>query len=468
MEREEQKDISGNTGLYFISSKRRDGIRNCKLDIALEYFKNKPICEVDTETTGYFNHNSRILTLQLGDKNFQFVIDFQELSQKDKKRISDEILNNKNIVKIFHNAKFDIKFLWFEGLEVCCVYDTLLAECLLNAGRETPDGFLTLASLAERYCDVKLNKEIRGQIHREGLSTRVIQYAGDDVKYLSIIREAQMKKLQELRMANNNCQDIYTVLGLENNAVLAFAMIEYYGMKLDTEKWSKVTELILEKEAEILHQLDQEVFNDPRLKKYCTIYQDLFTAPEMRTTVNWASPQQKLEVLNQIGKFESTKQQELEKVKRNYPLVNLLIQYNKISKLLNSFAIPLPKEINKYTGRIHTDFWQILNTGRVSSSNPNLQQIPARTEIGGKMRECFVTEDGYKIVGGDFSGCELRIIAEFSEDPVWLDAFKNGEDLHSKLCSLTFGIPTEDVKKPSHFKPDLKYRDIQKTINFGL
>jgi DNA polymerase-1 len=84
------------------------------------------------------------------------------------------------------------------------------------------------------------------------------------------------------------------------------------------------------------------------------------------------------------------------------------------------------------------------------------------------MRECFVPEKRYKIVGGDYSGCELRIIAEFSKDPVWVNAFKEGKDLHSELCAMTFNIDINDVKTPTPFKPDIKYRDVQKTLNFGL
>lgn len=344
----------------------------------------------------------------------------------------------------------------------------MLAEIILNAGRDVEDGFYSLGKTCKRYCNVELDKSIRGIIHREGLSTRVILYAAEDVEHLSKIKDIQLQQLIELKLAKEDTQDIYTVLGLENNAVLAFAEIEYNGLKLDRVKWQEVKKMVQQEEQQVLKALDYEVINNPKLKKFWSVYQDLFTIAEPRVNVNWSSPAQKLKVLNKVGKFETTKMQELEKQKRDYPLVDLLIKYNKINKLKTAFADKLESFINPQTHRIHTNFWQILNTGRVSCSEPNLQQIPARTEIGGEMRKCFVVEDGYKMVGGDFSGCELRIIAEYSKDPVWLEAFLNDEDLHSKLCALTFDIPIEDVKKPSSFKPDLKYRDIQKTINFGL
>ena len=126
------------------------------------------------------------------------------------------------------------------------------------------------------------------------------------------------------------------------------------------------------------------------------------------------------------------------------------------------------KFINKDTGRIHYNVWQILSTGRISVSEPNLNQIPSKGELGKQIRNCFIPQKGYKIVGGDFSGMELRIIAEFSKDPLWVNAFKEGQDLHSVLCAATFDIPITDVKKETPFKKGVTYRDIQKTINFGL
>jgi len=98
----------------------------------------------------------------------------------------------------------------------------------------------------------------------------------------------------------------------------------------------------------------------------------------------------------------------------------------------------------------------------------NLQQIPAHSELGQVIKSCFVAKDGYKFVSADFSGFELRIIAEYSQDPTWVNVFKNKEDLHSVLCSMTFNIPIEDVKKPFPSKPDISYRFLQKTINFML
>lgn len=98
----------------------------------------------------------------------------------------------------------------------------------------------------------------------------------------------------------------------------------------------------------------------------------------------------------------------------------------------------------------------------------NLNQIPSHGEIGKEIRSCFIPKKGYKIIGGDYSAMELRVIAEFSQDETWVNAFINGEDLHSKLCSMTFDIDIKDVKTPFPSKPTFTYRDVQKTISFGL
>jgi DNA polymerase-1 len=152
---------------------------------------------------------------------------------------------------------------------------------------------------------------------------------------------------------------------------------------------------------------------------------------------------------------------------RNMPIIAAMLEYSKQKKLSDSFGYDFLKYINPQTHRVHQDIWQILDTGRMSSSEPNMTQIPSKGVLAKKIRAAFIAEEGHKFVGADFSACELRIIAAGSLDPVWLDAFHNGEDLHGKLACLTFGIPPEDILKPTPFKSDMTYRDVQKTINFG-
>lgn len=456
--------------IYYITNQKQiDSLfETCAVEDMLFYFKNHTDIQIDTETTGFFDFKNEILLLQLGDFNNQYVIVFQELSKSQKDKINQKILLNPKICKILQNAKFDIKFLWHHGLDIVNIYDTMLAEILLNAGKDVPDGFYSLFSLGKRYCGVELDKETRSKINSHGFSSRVIEYAANDVKFLEIIKDKQVEKLKALNIANEDCQDIYTLCGLEMNAVLAFSALEYNGIKLDTVKWQKVQELITIEQKDIAEKVNEIVWQEPKLKNFRYIYQDLFTSAYNTTTVNWASPAQKLKALKQLfPEISDTSERTMFRYKHAHPIIGKLLEFNKINKL-DSFAKKMPEHINDITKRIHTEFWQVLDTGRVSSKNPNLQQIPARTELGGKMRDCFVPEKGYKIVGGDYGNCELRIIAEFSQDPVWISTFKEGKDLHSELCAITFDIDIKDVKTFTPFKPDVKYRDVQKTLNFGL
>lgn len=435
----------------------------------IEYFADKDEVQVDTETQGEFNFVNQILLIQFGDFDNQFVANFQELTLAEKNLINDKILNNLSICKLFHNSKFDIKFFWHHGMDIQNIYDTMLAEIILNAGKSTEKGFYSLYGVAKRYCNVELDKETRGVINRIGFTTRVIQYAADDVKYLSKIKEQQVLQLRKYGLAREDIQDIYTVCGLEMNGILALTEIEYNGIYLDTSKWADIKREVHTKVQEIEGAIDRIVNKDPRLSRYTKIYQDLFTPAYETTSVNWSSHSQKLKVLKEIfPDIESTAERELSRYKNKHPIVKALLEYSKAKKLATSFADTLESHINPVTKRIHTDIWPILDTGRISTSKPNLQQIPSRTELGGKMRACFTAQPGNKMVGGDYAQCELRIIAEASNDPVWVEAFKSGKDLHSVLCAMTFDIPIEDVEKPSHFKPDIKYRSIQKTVSFGL
>lgn len=442
---------------------------SCTVQECVDYFKDKQWVEVDTETTGSFNRRNTILLIQFGDADRQYVLNFPELSLEERTLINTDILCNPKLTKLLHNSKFDIKFFWHHGMDIVNIYDTMLAELILNAGRDTDKGFYSLYGLCQRYLGITLDKETRGIINKVGITSRVIEYAANDVKYLSLIAEEQIRQMQKYRLASSDLQDLMTVCGLEMNAILALASIEYNGMYLDRTKWAKVKEIIHQQVNEVEKNIDTLVNAEPTLGKFSMTYQDLFTPAYKTTSVNWNSHTQKLKVLKSLfPEIKSTDERTLSKYKQKHPLVKELLRYNKARKLATAFADRLEEHINPVTKRIHTDFWPILDTGRVSTSNPNLQQIPSRTQEGRMMRACFTPMPGNSMVGGDYGGCELRIIAEFSGDPVWINIFKEGKDLHSELCAMTFDIPLDKVKTASHFKPDLQYRDIQKTIDFGL
>ena len=355
--------------VYWVSKQTsfQDVFTLATIDDVVDYFKDKPYIQVDTETEGFFNHQNRILLLQLGTGEDQFVIDFPFLSSDEREKISKLLSNNS--IKLLHNAKFDYKFLKMHGIELTNVYDTMLAEMLLYSGLDTEEGFYSLKGLADRYLSVSLDKSVRGEIHHV-ITTRVINYAAADVTHLEAIMHKQLPKLVSLGLSNGDTQDELTVLGLENQAVLAFADIEYNGMPIDPSLWNEVRIEI----KGILEKLKQElvdiVCSTPALSKWCYTYQDLFTAPVPSVKINWNSPVQKLALIKAIvPTLTSTSERDLGRHKKQ-PLIGKLLEYSKMNKLLTAFANKLLGHMNPVTGRIHTEFKQILKTGRVSCSNP--------------------------------------------------------------------------------------------------
>lgn len=442
---------------YFIGNKMVGSkhYQLCSVQECLDYLNTQSEIEVDTETEGFDCHTKDVLCIQFGTPEKQYVIDTSVIQMSSFKSLLED--NSKTF--LLQNAKFDIRFLLKHNIHISNVYDTMLAECLLTAGDDNRS--VSLLTLCKKYLDVDLDKSVRGDIHKEGLSDRVIVYAADDVRYLTKIKELQMEQI--------NKWELNDVLDLENKVVKVFAEMEYHGVLIDQEKWLGVAEQTEKSVVELESQLDEIVENTPELDKYLPKQLSLFEIEGRKLEVNWGSPAQKLSILQDLGiDIKSTADPELQKNKGKHEIVPLMIAYSKQAKLANAFGRDFLKFVNKKTGRIHPTYWQILHTGRISVKEPNVNQIPSKGDTGATIRSAFIPRPGYKIVGGDYSGMELRIIAEFSKDPLWVDTFNNGGDLHSILCAQTFGIPIEDVKKPFPEKPSFKYRDVQKTINFGL
>lgn len=448
-----------------------DVFQCCNLEFALTELNKLTYIGCDTETRGFDPYTHPMVCTQLGNKENQFIFPAHSVDINSIK----PLLENSEKTFLFANAKFDLRFFLYHNIKIKNLYDVFLAECVLTTGYDRKKTSKNLESdiketslqhLAFTYCGAKLDKDVRGLINIEGLSTRVIKYAAEDVVYLEDIMNQQLEKIKELELEN--------VVDLENSAVIAFANLEFNGIKVNTTKWLEVAEQVKLLRKQHTKNLDNILLSDAsKYKKFLAKYtqESLFTDSEnvRKVNINWTSPAQKLKVLQVLNpKITSTEDRELQRIKRTNPIAKELIDFNKFNKLADSFGDEFLQHVNPKTGRVHCDIWQILSTGRISVSNPNLNQIPSKGDFGKLLRSCFIAEEGNSIVGGDYSGMELRIIAEFSQDPVWLDAYDNGKDLHSVLCAMTFGIDIADVKKPFPQKPDITYRDIQKTINFGL
>jgi DNA polymerase-1 len=372
-------------------------------------------------TEGFDPYTKQILSIQVGDYTDQFFIEWMSLTKKQTLQLK-EILESKDKLILLQNAKFDLKFLYLQFIYPQNIYDTFLAECILTTGYKDIDRDLSLKGLTNKYCKIDLDKSVRSKISSEGLSNRVIIYGANDIKYLSKIKKRQVHLIYKYSLEK--------VLELENEVVKVFAKLENNGICLNTKEWLDISDLVEKERTRIELEMDNLIYKLGRSTNNIT------------------------DKVLQSNKYK-------------HELIPLLLEYTKHNKLANTFGRKFLNFINPVTNRIHYNVWQILSTGRISVSNPNLNQIPSHGKIGKRIRSSFIPQEGYKIVGGDYSGMELRIIAEYSKDPTWVNAFNNGEDLHSKLCAMTFNMPIENVRKPFPPKPTFTYRDVQKTINFG-
>ena len=262
----------------------------------------------------------------------------------------------------------------------------------------------------------------------------------NDVVVLEGIFEKQNIELSKAGLAST--------AQLEFSIIPAVVEIELAGMSLDTGKLEHIEEALTAKLGSLLKDLQELVKGHTGNSQ-----RNLFGTEE---TVNFDSPSQIKKILSSMGyEVDSTGTDTLKKL--NCDFAKKVIEYRKTSKLLTSFVAPLPEHISQKTGRIHPEFLQMgTDTGRFTCQKPNLQQIPGE-QI---WRDLFTARPGYKILTADYSQIELRIMAEFSKDKAFLEAYRKGIDLHTKTASDVFQVPLEKVTKDQ--------RNIAKTINFGL
>ena len=255
----------------------------------IAYLENFDEINIDSETEGFDPHTCNILVLQLGAADREYIIDVTTVDIK----LFKSLIENKCIKG--HNLKFDLKFLYHQGIYPTKVYDTFLAECVLTTGYEREESKLGLKDVALKYCNKILNKDIRGVIHREGLTTRVIQYCAEDIQFLDEIKEKQLTEINKLGLLN--------VLNLENDVVKVFAKMEYDGVLIDKDKWLEVAEATEANLSNSQLVLDNIVLNEPKLKNFVpnVIQGNLFGFEERLLHINWSSNQQKLEILQTLG-----------------------------------------------------------------------------------------------------------------------------------------------------------------------
>jgi DNA polymerase I len=462
------------------------------LSSVVDYCKSlKEVC-IDFETTGLDFLEDRPVLLAIGDRNNQYVINLLEYSLEPLR----EILESVDIVKVAHNVKFE--YLFFKkhyNIELEHVFDTMLTSNIITCG--APDTVRhNLEAVVMRYLRKKISKrEQTSFIGKKSLVFRESQilYAAEDIAVLGPLKEVLSSKAEERKLQN--------VVYLENEAVLAFADIEFNGMYLNSQKWLILAEQAEKRKYELQKNLERLLQSYECFRGVCQrgVQLDLFDPNALCDFVNWDSPSQTVKVFQcLLPSIIDTEERTLlnivyheeftvlvsqhskltqEQIKE---FVGLYLEFKEASKAAGAYGRDFLRHIRS-DGKIHTSIKQILKTGRVSSKEPNLQQIPGKNEY----RNCFEAPPGYRYVSSDFSSQELAVIAYGSQDPVFIEALEKGRDLHSVAAVVVYGdawqkaaepdcaFYAEDDKGQIQYKKcecpkHIKMRTAVKTINFGL
>lgn len=405
------------------------------LKTACENILNSEVVAVDTETTGLDPFTSQIRLIQFATPEHSYIIDcfcFEDLS------LLNDIFSQPKPIKVFHNAKFDIKMLKYHyNFEFDNIFDSMLASQIISAGVSNKHN---LKDVVARYLNKTIDKSEQRSDWSGNLSDSQLRYAIEDVKILLPLRE----KLRQLLIDNK----LVKVAKLEFECCIAVSEMELNGCKLDEEKWLAIQNTIEKKHEELSIEIQKQLSDS---NNQLSLFEGF-------SSINLNSSSQLVESLNNMGiKIKDSSEGTLIQFKDQHPVIEKILEYRGLQKALSSYGKNTLEHINKKTKRIHADFNQLrADTGRFSCSNPNLQQIPATEEY----RSCFVPEPGNKLVIADYSQVELRILAELSQDSHFIRAFESGEDLHKATASSMFGVPIEQVTK--------EMRTQAKSINFGL
>jgi DNA polymerase-1 len=342
---------------------------------------------------------------------------------------------------IGHNLRFDLAFLAEAGLPVPDgerLFDTMLAARVVEAGdvefRQV--GRFTLAAVAERYAQVRLDKSAqRSDWSRRPLTDEQLRYAAEDARVLVPLAEALDRELALGRLEQT--------AALEMQALPAVLWLERTGAPFDRPAWQALAHDADAERAALELALTAEAQTG-----------DLFGA----STVKWSSPGQVADVLRRRGhEIEQTDEATLLRLVGTEPLAELLLRYREASKRATSYGTEYLKAVHPATGRIHADYWQLgSEAGRMSCRGPNLQQVPRSPTY----RACFRPADGRVLVKADYSQIELRIAAEISGDERLIEAYQRGEDVHTLTAATVLGVEGEAVTKAD--------RQAAKCVNFGL
>ena len=422
------------------------GIVNCTVEQSLEHLETLEWIGVDTETAGFDPYTCPLYTLQLGDRNNQYVVDVTTIDIN----LYKELLETKSLIG--HNLKFDLRFLYHQRIIPSKVYDTFLGEKTNFLGIENHRCSLSACTL--RHCGINLDKEERKNITGK-LTEGFVKYSAYDVKYLHEIKDKQNFK----QFTDGTTKS----MELDNRFVLVLAYIEYCGMKLDVDKWTAKVERVKKDAKEAEEKLNQFIL-DNKMNKFIDYQLDLFSS-STKINVNWNSPAQVVEFFQSMGintkivekgeEKNTIEASHLVKFANKYPIIETYLKFKGAQKDIGTYGYNWIEQINPVSGRIHTQFKQLMNTGRLSSGgksgdvkNFNFQNIPSDQET----RSCFVASEGNTLVGCDYTGQEQIVLVNKCLDKNLLEFYDNDlGDMHSFVASKMYdeldGMDLNEIKK---------------------
>ncbi|MBO6524898.1 MAG: DNA polymerase I [Balneolaceae bacterium] len=368
------------------------------------------------------------------------------LDEKQVLEIFKPVFGNKDSIKVAHNYKFDYTMLFRHGIKIKGTsFDTMVAAYLVDASQK-----IKMDELSKKYLGYEpvpiqalIGKGKAQKSMADLTPEEVYLYACEDADVTLQLYQILSKKLKE-----DELEEIANTVDFPLMEVLGD--IEYYGIKLDVEMlegFSKDLETDIKALEKEIYEKAGEEFNINSPSQLGDILFDKLGLPAGKKT--------------KTGKY-STNEAVLTKLAVKYEIPSLILEYRSLAKLKSTYVDALPSMINPDTARVHTDFNQsVAATGRLASSNPNLQNIPIRTKRGREIRKAFIAEEGFKIMSADYSQVELRVIAHIAKDEAMIEAFKNGEDIHARTAKEIFHLDSLDEVTQDH-------RRKAKEVNFGI
>ena len=415
-----------------------------------DYFLTNEILSLDTETTSTSPIDAELVGLSFAVKEFEAFYVPIPAKREEALRIVNifkEVYENDKILKIGQNLKYDLEVLRNYGIELKGpMWDTMIAHYLIQP--ELRHNMDYMAEIYLNYQTIHIDELIgprgKGQKSmRDLLPSQVYEYAAEDADIT-----LRLKNKLEPELKKFECEDLF--YNIEMPLMPVLAEMEMNGVCLDTESLKETSEILTKRMLDIekrIYELAGEQFNIASPKQVGDI---LF---------------KKLKIVEKAKKTKTgqyvTSEEVLQQLKNKHEIVADILEHRGLKKLLGTYIDALPSLINKRTGHIHTSFNQTITaTGRLSSSDPNLQNIPIRGEDGKEIRKAFIPEPGCLFFSADYSQIELRVMAHLSQDENMIRVFSEGKDLHAATAANIYKKPIEEVTRDERTK--------SKRANFGI